>query len=608
MRYSRSESPTTKSNKLSVIFPHLIIKEERVDHLLVNASKTYGIMFISIESPTYVKLSTYASNLVSTLNRTFNNSFAYKSCLLENEECNFSLDAKYILNRTTENKYLELANLMNNDPMIQLFIILDAPEIDRQKKENFLAFLRALNKPLLIVLNSTIPPAKNDVSIKFNELLMLSDSIVIRNNLVAKVLMDEFQIAKEKLQIIPLETHYSLENLTTTYWENAAISYVKIFEIISNGTLSFQYRIPPIQLDHLIKMTTEFGIIQFANLSLPDHKSGYTLEDNARAMIVFCHHFKSSRQNDDLTFIIKYFDFIKFCFQSEGYFMNHVDNQKTFTQQNNSTNLADANGTAIWAIGYLISLASILPGELIAEADDLMMASLSKIATIHSNRAIALTIKGLCFYNETKHSIKVNSMITLLADRLVQSFRNATELNWNWFESYVTYANSMLPESLLYAFEATGDIIYKDIAISSFEFLLEHSFEQNYSPIISKKKTDLKEEKQILISNQPVENAYQILTFDKFYQVVGDQKYYQKMELAFDWFLGRNQLNHIVYNPSTHGCYDSVEKNHVNLNQGAASTISYHLARLTMEQYILKMNFSDKNYATMKGNYERKAL
>ncbi|MEY2871652.1 MAG: hypothetical protein RLZZ146_1575, partial [Bacteroidota bacterium] len=46
-------------------------------------------------------------------------------------------------------------------------------------------------------------------------------------------------------------------------------------------------------------------------------------------------------------------------------------------------------------------------------------------------------------------------------------------------------------------------------------------------------------------------------------------------------FLGANHLKQIMYNPCTGGCYDGLEDTHVNLNQGAESTVSYLMARLT---------------------------
>jgi hypothetical protein len=57
------------------------------------------------------------------------------------------------------------------------------------------------------------------------------------------------------------------------------------------------------------------------------------------------------------------------------------------------------------------------------------------------------------------------------------------------------------------------------------------------------------------------------------------------MRLAFDWFLGRNHLHQIIYNPCTGGCYDGLEQHSVNLNQGAESTVSYLMARLVVEKH-----------------------
>ncbi len=41
-------------------------------------------------------------------------------------------------------------------------------------------------------------------------------------------------------------------------------------------------------------------------------------------------------------------------------------------------------------------------------------------------------------------------------------------------------------------------------------------------------------------------------------------------------------LRQIDYNPCTGGCYDGLEETHINLNQGAESTVSYLIARMTV--------------------------
>jgi hypothetical protein len=74
------------------------------------------------------------------------------------------------------------------------------------------------------------------------------------------------------------------------------------------------------------------------------------------------------------------------------------------------------------------------------------------------------------------------------------------------------------------------------------------------------------------------------MTLSRFYDVFRKTEYYEKMEIAFNWFLGNNRLHQIIYNPCTGGCYDGLEETHVNLNQGAESTVSYLMARLTIER------------------------
>jgi hypothetical protein len=79
------------------------------------------------------------------------------------------------------------------------------------------------------------------------------------------------------------------------------------------------------------------------------------------------------------------------------------------------------------------------------------------------------------------------------------------------------------------------------------------------------------------------------MALSKFYIHFKDENYRTKMRYAFDWFLGSNHLHQIIYNPCTGGCYDGLEESNVNLNQGAESTVSYLMARLTMEKALEQM-------------------
>jgi hypothetical protein len=332
-------------------------------------------------------------------------------------------------------------------------------------------------------------------------------------------------------------------------------------------------------------MTTDTGIIQFSKINQPDLCSGYTLDDNARALVAMCMHYRLTGDEESVFYIHKYLGFIKLCQKPAGDFLNYADINNNFTGQNETVNLDDANGRAVWALGYLMSLSDLLPGEITSEARTILEGSLDHLSRVTSTRAMAFAIKGL-YYSQC--AVKSPGNIVLLktfADRLVQMYRHESNEKWEWFESYLTYANSILPESMLYAWQLTGETIYRDIAIASFHFLLSQIFNENGIEVISNKNWLQKGQVAGHFGEQPIDVAYTIMTLAQFYDEFPDKNYRTKIETAFNWFLGNNRLHHIIYNPCTGGCYDGLEETHVNLNQGAESTVSYLMARLTMEKY-----------------------
>lgn len=378
-----------------------------------------------------------------------------------------------------------------------------------------------------------------------------------------------------------------LHKIAPTAWENAAIAHAMLFEKVTEETLSLQYKIPEINLDHIKKLTTHFGMIQFSVINQPDIGSGYTLDDNARAMVAMCQHYELTNDKADLEYINIYFDFIKYCLQPDGSFLNYVDEEYNFTEQNNLTNLADSNGRAIWALGYLIAMSYLLPKKLAEHAEIIMERALLNANEIHSTRAMAFIIKGVYYRNTKNKSAQNISLIKELANRLVQMYRHESDKDWAWFESYLTYGNSILPEAMLCAWLATGELTYKEIAKSSFDFLLSKIFIKNRIKVISNKGWLYKENEfapTAIGGEQPIDVAYTILALSKFYDAFKDEEYLQKMEIALNWFLGNNHLHQIIYNPCTGGSYDGLEDDYINLNQGAESTVSYLMARLTVEK------------------------
>ena len=377
----------------------------------------------------------------------------------------------------------------------------------------------------------------------------------------------------------------TLQKIISTAWENSAVAHAMLFQQIASDKIKIQFNLPEINFSHLKEMTTNIGLIQFSKVNIPDITTGYTLDDNARALVATCMSFKMEGTEEKIEQIRLYLSFIKFCQQPEGDFLNYVDQDKNFTDQNKEVNLDDSNGRALWALGYLLLLKGTVPNDIITEAEKMFEMSIPHVGKIDSPRAMAFAIKGFYYRQKVVKSQKNIDIIKTFANQLVVLYKHEATDKWEWFESWLTYANSVLPEAMLYTWLITKEPIYKDIAKTSFNFLLEHTFNENGIEVISNKTWLQKGKEAGRFGEQPIDVAYTIMTLAKFYDVLNDEDYRDKMIIAFNWFLGSNRLHQIIYNPCTGGCYDGLEETHVNLNQGAESTVSYLMARLTIEKY-----------------------
>jgi glycosyltransferase involved in cell wall biosynthesis/uncharacterized protein YyaL (SSP411 family) len=374
----------------------------------------------------------------------------------------------------------------------------------------------------------------------------------------------------------------SMYRMASTVWPNAAIAHALLFDELLTGQHQLHYRFPAINTAHMHTMTTAVGMLQFARYSIPDLHSGYTLDDNARALIAIAQHYVLSGEEADLALLMKYLDFIAYCLQKDGRFYNYVNEWQQFTIQNQQENTEDSTGRAIWALGYLCSLENVLPHSIVDTAASLMQKAIPHLTDIYSTRAMAFIIKGLYYQNKPN----CQELIEVFANRMVAMYQHEKTDDWHWFEGYLTYANGLLPEAMLCAYVRTGYSLYHDVAKASFNFLIAHIFKYDRIKVVSNKTWHWKgsKPKPVLGGEQPIDVAYTILALERFYKVFGEENYRTKAVTAFNWFLGDNHLHQIVYNPCTGGCYDGVEEHSVNLNQGAESTVSYLMARLAIDR------------------------
>ncbi|UCG83229.1 MAG: glycosyltransferase [Dehalococcoidia bacterium] len=379
-------------------------------------------------------------------------------------------------------------------------------------------------------------------------------------------------------------------------WPNVAIQYAKVFSDYDRTLARITERksLPKIKLDHLAHLTDSFGIVQFAKLNRRDIKSGYTLDDNARALVLAVSYYgrlRVSRGNPStvkqkqllLRLIDIYLNFIQFVSSADGQYANHVRSDRTLDHiRNKQTNLEDANSRALYALAVTACNGSISP-KYRSRAIELLHRRIEGDVAFSSPRAVARWIKALCvmFENDSPiNGLGLEREISEQSNRLVSLFNSTSTPDWQWFESSLTYGNAIMSEALLVAYKVQRDEQYLHVGQTTLDFLVRESFIDGMYIPVGQQGWYPKGGSRSYYDQQPEEVKAMVSALKTCYLVTRDNRYLDLMHRAFSWFMGDNSLNQVIYDSTTGGCYDGVGKKNVNLNQGAESTICYLLARL----------------------------
>lgn len=389
--------------------------------------------------------------------------------------------------------------------------------------------------------------------------------------------------------------YFRTRNMT---WENVALEYLKLFSKYSRNIIevSDRKKIPRVNLNHVLRLTDDFGVMQFARLSLPDISSGYTLDDNARALIAAClcygklggaikAAYPDKQKSELLKRIEVYLRFIEFVLGEDRMFCNYVKSDRSIDiELNKKDNLDDANGRALWALA-VAAVSDFLPESIRNKALSLLKKRIEKYKMFESPRSIAFYAKGICLLLKKITEIDgkdLRPMLITHCDRLVSLYRAVSSEEWQWFENYLTYSNAVLPEALILGHEHTGNREYLDIGIKTLDFLISQTFVNGIYAPIGQDGWHHKTGTRRYFDQQPEDVSAMTCVLAMAHSITGKDSYKKLMYEAFNWFLGDNSLKQVVYDRTTGGCYDGVGEGYINLNQGAESTTSYLLARLAI--------------------------
>ena len=466
------------------------------------------------------------------------------------------------------NKYLSLDELIRFLKASDLYI--SSSQDPNQITSGTLSYAIGAGR---VVISTPFLHALDSLTPRIGVLAKFKDSASFEKNI--SYLISNPDVIKE----MEKNAYYATRKMT---WPNVASAYIQLFKKYIPELISEDKLLPEINISHLEKLTDDFGVIQFAKQGNPDISSGYTLDDNARALVASTMLYKIKKEFKQLSLIKVYLNFIKYVLSDDGLFYNYVDKDRKIDTTSWSE---DAHGRAIWALGYLIGSDS-MPPDLRDEAEKLLIAGLDKIENTQHLRSAAFAISGLYFYNQKINDKSITKKIVDLAEKIVASYKKNSQENWRWFEEGLTYANSKIPESLLYTYKATNDAKFLSIALESLDFLIKNTLFEGKMIPIGERGWYEKGGERAMFDQQPVDVSYTVQTLILAYKITSQEKFRNMTLNTFQWFLGKNTLGQVVYNEVTGGCHDGLGHDAINLNQGAESTISYLLARLSMTDII----------------------
>jgi glycosyltransferase involved in cell wall biosynthesis len=468
--------------------------------------------------------------------------------------------------------YNTFSNLNKLLKLLEATDIYLSPSLNpKQTVSGTLSYAMGSGRP---VISTSFAQAKEDITDKVGVLIDFKNPQAFTDSIIKLLSNDQLRLQMGK------NAYFRTRHMT---WENVVLSYIKYFTQFVPEISKEQRKLPSVKLTHLTKLTDNFGIIQFAQLTEPDPSSGYTLDDNARALIVAATHYEKFMVPSSLKLVSIYLNFISHVTKPDGYFNNYVNQNRTINERRSlQENSEDSSARGLYALA-LVSTTKRIPKHLKHQAHFIFKQSFQKNIVFTSPRAIAFYIKALyCLLSKWREDNMV-SVLRSYCEQLISLYEKTHSPDWEWFEPYLTYSNAVLPEALVLGYKITRDPRYLKVSEKTFSFLINHTFKDNMYVPIGQSGWFRKGETRRYFDQQPEDATATTEASNTMFRVTKRGHYKELAYKTFNWFLGDNILGQVVYDWTTGGCYDGIGEKSINLNQGAESSISYLLARFSFE-------------------------
>ncbi len=420
---------------------------------------------------------------------------------------------------------------------------------------------------------------------------------------------DSAQMSQTIIEMFENDSHfYGLRRRAYEYgrsktWPKIGQAYWKLFsakrlpvrvpaKVSSSVAKSISsIELPDLSLDHLKKMTDDTGLFQHASFTIPNREYGYCTDDNARAMIFMTKYCAQYADPAALGLFDRYLSFVLNSQNRDGLVRNFMNFDRTWVRNEPVT---DAFGRFMWALGAVMArppAPAYLP--VIKDCFDKSVHHVQR----QYPRGMAYCILGMSDYlHQFPGASDIKREMSLAADGLATQYSQNSQDDWHWFEEIVTYDNAILPHSLYVAAMTFENDKYLEVAEKTCRFLLDATYTGEHFSFVGCKGWYERGGTKAAFDQQPIEAVSTVRMLRAAYDATGKSEYLKLQRRAFDWFMGENDVHVPLYDSRTKGCYDGLEPDGVNLNQGAESLLSFLLSLLAIvESYPVLHRIEDSS-------------
>lgn len=317
-------------------------------------------------------------------------------------------------------------------------------------------------------------------------------------------------------------------------------------------------------LRHLARLTDDRGILEHASGPHPRFHHGYCTDDNARLLVVTSRDRDGSPEAPELARIAA--RFLLDAQRFDGCMHNRLSFERIW-QDVPSTD--DCWGRALWGFGTAVECST--DDELRNRCyEGFGIGCLARSESIRSMSFAALGAARILGVDDSHDGAR------LLLESVAAMFDfhpDGRDPAWPWPEDRLTYSNALIPEAMVECGAILGRDDLLDRGLSLLTWLVKGETlgdRLSVTPVGGRGPGDVGP----AFDQQPIEVAALVDAAVTAKRVTADASWDAVVDLGASWFLGNNDAGRAMIDVDSGGGYDGLERDGVNVNQGAESTLA----------------------------------